>query len=187
MIQGNQIILVPATLDDREKVYNWCFHSEITKTHAGPPDYPDIPIPTFEAFCTDYVDYFFTGSSPNNGRGFIILHEGHPVGFISYTSFHLKPHLSELDIWMNCEANCGKGFGTDAIITLGNHLCQTLDIRMLIMRPSSKNIRAIKSYEKVGFKKSNKLPDEYLLEEHAAIYGLGDYGEGGDTLLMKQL
>jgi len=186
MIQGNRIVLTPATLDDRQKAYEWCFHSETTKSHAGPPDYPNVHIATFEEFCDDYVDYYFIGAAPGDGRGFIILHESQPVGFISYASFHLKPHMSELDIWMNCEANCGKGFGTDAIAALGNYLNQTLEMRVLIMRPSSKNTRAIQSYKKAGFEPSDLLPSDYLLDEYLTDYGVGDYGEGGDTLLVKR-
>jgi RimJ/RimL family protein N-acetyltransferase len=108
-----------------------------------------------------------------------------PVGFISYSAFHLKQHKAELDIWMNSEANCGKGYGSDAIITLGEYLRKTLGIQELIMRPSIKNVRANKSYEKAGFKKSNKRPDEYLLEQYVATFGDGDYGADESTLLVK--
>ena len=187
MIKGNAIDLVPATLDDRQKIYDWCFHSETTKFHAGPPDYPDVHIPTFEEFYDDYVDYFFTGSAPNDGRGFIILHDGEPVGFISYSSFHLKPHKAELDIWMNCEANCGKGFGTDALVSLGNYLNKELGVRELIIRPSVKNIYAIKSYKKSGFEESDIPACDYLLDEYVSLYGDGDYGTNETALLIKRL
>lgn len=107
------------------------------------------------------------------------------MGFISYSAFHLKQHKAELDIWMNSEANCGKGFGTDAIIALGEYLHKTLNIKELIMRPSAKNIRANKSYEKAGLKKSNKHPEEYLLEKYISIFGDGDYGADESALLIK--
>jgi RimJ/RimL family protein N-acetyltransferase len=187
MIYGNLVNLVPATLDDRQKVYDWCFHSETTKSHAGPPDHPDIHIPTFAEFYSEYADYFFTGTEPGDGRGFMILHQEEPIGFISYTSFHLKPHKSELDIWLNSEANCGRGFGTEAIIMLGDYLGKILGINELIMRPSVKNARAIKSYEKAGFKKSQTSPGDYLKDEFVAVYGDGDYGAGGDVLMIKRL
>jgi hypothetical protein len=54
MIKGKKIELIPATSDDKQKIYDWCFHSETTKSHAGPPDYPDIPIPSYEEFYEDY-------------------------------------------------------------------------------------------------------------------------------------
>jgi len=121
----------------------------------------------------------------DNGRGFLICHNGEPVGFISYTCFHLKEGLAELDIWMNCEANCGKGFGTDAIITLSEHLNKALGIHGLIMRPSIKNARANKSYEKAGLRQSELSPSEYLLPDYVSVYGDGDYGAEESALLVK--
>lgn len=43
MIKGNKAELVPASLDDKQRVYEWCFHSEMTKSHSGPPVYPEHP------------------------------------------------------------------------------------------------------------------------------------------------
>ncbi|MCL2354604.1 MAG: GNAT family N-acetyltransferase [Oscillospiraceae bacterium] len=187
MIKGDRISLVPAKLEERKKVYEWCWRSETTKSHAGPPNYPDIQIQTFEEFCEDYVDYFFTGSEPNKGRGFFIEYNNEYVGFISYCSYHLKPGISELDIWMSCEANCGKGFGTDAIISLGNYLSKKLNIQKLIMAPSKKNTRAIQSYKKAGFDESNIPMCDYLLDEYVADYGSGDYGIDETVVLVKQI
>jgi hypothetical protein len=187
MIKGTIIHLLPAALKDRQKVYEWCFHSETTKSHSGFPCYPDVPIPTFEEFCDNYyTDYFFTGSKQNDGRGYIIMDETEPVGFISYCSFHLKPYKAELDIWMKSEADCGKGFGTDAIIALADYLGGTMEIREIIMRPALKNARAIRSYKKAGLKESTKQPSDYLLEEYIHIYGDGDYGNGKTALLIKR-
>lgn len=187
MINGKKISLVPATLDDRRKVYEWCFHSDTTKSHSGPPDYPEIPIVTYAEFCDKhYEDYFFTGSRPRDGRGFLITHQAAPVGFISYSSFHLRESLAEFDIWMNCETNCGKGFGVDALVALGDFLNGTMDIHRLIIAPSNRNVRAIKSYEKAGFKKSDKAMSDFLLDEYVDIYGGGDYGIDGTAILEKR-
>ncbi len=186
LIKGNNVDLVPASIEDKNEVYEWCFHSEITKSHAGPPDYPNAPIATSEEFFdaeSGYADYYFTGERPQDGRGFIILHNGEPVGFVSYSSFHLKNGMAELDIWMNSEANCGKGFGTDALIALGDYLDKALGMRELIMRPSIKNARAIRSYAKAGFIQSDKRPEEYLLAECVALFADGDYGDESAMLV----
>ncbi len=187
MIKGDKIVLIPATLDDRQKIYEWCFQSETTKSHSGPPDYPEIPIPTYAEFCDSYYEeYFFTGTKPKDGRGFLVVNNGELVGFISYSCFHLNPSLAELDIWMNYESNCGKGFGVDAIISLGDFLNKTMGIRELVIAPSSKNLRAIRAYEKAGFKKSDKAMSHFLLDEYLSLYGDGDYGIGGTAILVKR-
>lgn len=190
MIKGEKVELIPATLSDRQNIYEWCFHSETTKSHAGPPDYPDMPIPTYEEFCASddggYEEYYFTGARPEDGRGFVITHGSEPVGFISYCSFHLKPGKSELDIWMNSEAYCGNGLGVDAIASLCVYLNENLGIREMIMRPSPKNERAVRAYMKAGLEKSDKSLSYYLLDEYMSLYGDGDYGIGGDVLLVKR-
>ncbi|MCL2695233.1 MAG: GNAT family N-acetyltransferase [Clostridiales bacterium] len=186
MIKGKIIDLVPATLDDRQKVYDWCFCSETTLSHSGPPDYPDVPIPTAEEFFADYAPYFFTGAAPQDGQGFMIVHKGEPVGFISHCSFHLKPRKAELDIWLSSEANCGKGYGSDAIAALAGHLEKSLGMEECLMRPSHKNERAIRSYKKAGFEESLAPPDDYLKDEYLSVYGAGDYGADATALLIRR-
>ena len=189
MINGKLIKLIPATLADKENVYKWCCESETTKSHSGPPNYPEVPIASRKEFFdkdSGYSDYFFDGTEVENGRGFIILFNEKEVGFISYTSFHLKEGWSELDIWMNSEANCGNGFGSDALITLTNYLYKNMNIDKMILRPSIKNKRAIRAYMKAGFEKSDLLPQRYMLDEYIELFSQGDYGVGGDQLLVKR-
>lgn len=187
MIKGKKINLMAATLADRKRVYDWCFQSETTSSHSGPPDYPEKPIATYQEFCEEYYEeYYFTGAQPEKGQGFLIVDNQEAVGFISYSAFHLKPSSAELDIWMKNEANCGKGFGNDAILALSNYLNQKLAIYLLIIAPSNKNIRAIKSYEKAGFKRTNKAMTEFLAEDYISLYGEGDYGVAETAILVKE-
>jgi len=191
MIRGNQVCLVPATLDDRQKIYEWCFQSETTKCHSGPPDYLNNPIPTYEEFYASdnggYEEYYFTGAKPNDGRGFLIVNGGQPIGFVSYSSFHLKPGIAEVDIWMPSENTCGKGFGVDALISLGDYLNETLGIHELIIAPSIKNTRAVKAYEKAGFEKTDTAMSEFLLDDYVSLFGGGDYGVDETAILVKQI
>lgn len=190
MIKDNRIELIPATLDDRRNVYDWCFQSETTKSHSGPPDYPNHPIPTYEEFCASdscgYEEYYFTGAKPNDGRGFLIINGEEAVGFVSYCAFHLKPAIAELDIWMKSEQVCGKGFGTDALVSLGDYLNREMGIREQIIAPSVNNTRAIRSYEKAGFIKTDKAMSEFLAAEYVPLYGGGDYGADETAILMKR-
>lgn len=190
MIKGTKIELIPATLADRQRIYEWCFQSEVTKCHAGPPDYPNNPIPTYEEFYSSdnggYTPYYFTGAKPKDGRGFLIVNGDEAIGFVSYCAFHLKPTIAELDIWMNAEANCGNGFGVDALIALGDYLNKEMGIRELIIAPSMKNTRAVRAYEKAGFKKTDKAMSEFLADEYVSLFSNGDYGVDETVILVKQ-
>ena len=189
MLNGSKINLIPAALCDKQAVYEWCFHSETTKCHSGPPDYPETPIASAEEFFQEnggYEDYYFTGERPQDGRGFLIVHGGEAVGFVSYASFHLKPGVTELDIWLNSEAHCGKGFGTDALLTLTEYLHQTLGKNAMMMRPSARNKRAVRAYGKAGFVPSTEPIEAYMPPAYLPIFGDGDYGPQGDALLVKR-
>ena len=82
-------------------------------------------------------------------------------------------------------ANCGKGFGNDALIVLSEYLRQTLDKQTLIMRLFAKNERAVLSYNKADFQSAAKPIWAYMSPEYRPLFGDGDYGTGGDTLLVK--
>ena len=115
---------------------------------------------TFEAWCDEWKDHFFTDESPELGRFFIIQLDGRPVGAIAYNDIDPKNRV-ELDIWMSSEANCGKGLGPDAIRALCAHVSAAFGVRTFMMQPSARNPRAIRAYEKVGFVK--KPVDRQLL------------------------
>ena len=185
MIQGKNITLIDAAIEDRLAVYEWCFHAETTKCHFGPPDFPDMKLPSYDEFRADYEDYFFDGSRLEDGRGYLITYEGEAIGFISYTAFHLKDGIAELDSWIPLEANCGKGYGNDAIITLSDYLHKKQGINTVIMAPHVKNLRAVRAYEKAGFVQSNIPMSDFLLDEFIELYGDGDYGKGNTVVCVK--
>jgi diamine N-acetyltransferase len=201
MIHGSLVTLRSATLADRRAVYQWMAESDVTPSMMGPPHFPDAHVPTWEEFANDYVLYYFDGSRPDLGRSYIIEAEGVPVGHVSYSPLPsppgrgaggegttLSPLLlgegpgvraaAELDIWMRSLAHCGHGYGTDALLTLMKHLHETMHLREFIMRPSRRNTRAIRSYEKAGFV---ALPLTY--PEQLPIYGPGDYE---DTVVVRR-
>lgn len=186
MIVGKRVELIPAKLTDRQNVYEWCFQSETTKAHSGPPNYSEKTIATYDEFCKDYYEeYYFTDSKPKNGRGYLIVNKEIPVGFISYSCFHLNEGIAELDIWMNSEGNCGRGFGTEALVLLGEYLHRNVEISTLLIAPSVQNKRAIRSYEKAGFEHTEKAMTDFLQEEYMTLYGNGDYGEAETAIMVK--
>jgi len=143
MIKGQSITLQPATQDNKRTIFEWLIQWQTLA--------PNYRLPSWKEFCDDYKDFFFDGSQPMIGRCYFIITHNIPVGHISYHRSHPHYQHVELDIWMNSEENCGKGYGSDALITLCNHLFDNFDIKEFIIRPSSQNNRAIHAYEKAGF------------------------------------
>jgi diamine N-acetyltransferase len=159
MIRGDQIELRPATLEDRRMIFEWGHDSDI-----APFIYPSSgATSTFGDFCVDWKEHFFTDESPELGRMFIIQYEDSPVGTIAYNDIDSKNRV-ELDIWMNCEANCGRGFGSDAIRTLCGHLSARFGVDTFMMQPSARNPRAIRAYEKAGFVRTPATAEQIRME-----------------------
>ena len=148
LIRGKRVRLQPATEDHRRMVYEWLAESDITRCMMGPPHFPDHPKPTWEEFRDGYEPYFFDDSEPELGRCFIIMVDDVPVGTVSYNEIDKEHRRTELDIWMSCEANCGQGYGTEALQLMYEYLFREYGVVDFWMQPSARNPRAIRAYQK---------------------------------------
>lgn len=179
LLTGEHMVLRQAVEDDRRTVYEWMAESEITKSMMGPPRYSDIPIPNWEQFCSDYSPQYFNGSDPMLGKCFVIEVAANPVGVVSYNDVDERNRRTELDIWMNSESNCGKGYGPYALKLLMEYLHRELGITEFVIRPSARNTRAIRAYLKAGFERL-----EIETKQEVAEYGPGECGDS--VVLVKQ-
>ncbi len=184
LINGKLISLRSCISSDFEKIYQWLFYSNI-------PYFRDLikvehmgVIPTIEEFQLDYPSFFFDGSAPEKGRGFIIINSlKEEVGHISYTSFHLLPGISELDIWLSGNKYTCKGYGPIAIKLLTDHLFD-LDYRTMIMRPSKMNVHAISAYKKAGLHEIVPIYRNFYKKEFIDLYRHGDWGKDNDLFMV---
>jgi diamine N-acetyltransferase len=150
-------------MDDREQVYQWLAHSDISGSMFGPPDFPEMAVPTWEEFQDDYVPHYFDGSQPMAGRSFIIEFQGVAVGHINYNTIYPGP-TTELDIWMASSQYTGRGLGTDALITLCQFLRAVYQCTQLYIAPSARNRYALLSYRKAGFNQTARIPDWFVAD-----------------------
>jgi diamine N-acetyltransferase len=179
LIRGQLVTLRPATLQDREKIYRWMAESDVTPLMMGPPVFSDAPVPSFGQFCADYLDSFFTDVGNGEGRSFVIVAHGDDVGHLSYSNISRKHSLAELDIWMASLASCGHGYGSDGLAALAGHLREEYGFHQFLMRPSRRNHRAIRAYQRAGF--SVVDPVSALPKTHR------DKGDYDDTLSLLKV
>lgn len=150
-MRGSKVTLRRATEADRRKVYEWLAHSDLTPSMMGPPRFPDHPIPTWEQFCADFQPHYFDGSQPKMGRCFIIVAERTDKGVVCHNAVR-EGHITDVDIWLRSESDCGKGLGSDALVTLADHLHGEFAVTRIAISPSARNRRAIAAFSKAGFK-----------------------------------
>ena len=171
-IQGERVVLQPATPEDEPHILHWLLRSDVTPSLLGPPLFPERPVPGPDDSSQRFDPHYLDGTAPELGRCFLILVDGEPVGQVTYNDIMGWDGRKrvELDIWMRSEACCGKGYGTDALDALCRYLHERFGVEDFMVQPSARNPRAIRAYEKVGFKRL-ELP----LESAREIWGPNDY------------
>jgi len=177
-IDGVRIRLRPAVLADRRQIYEALARSELTDILLGHPSEDCTPLLSYEQFCDDYKPYYFDDSCPELGRCFVIEVAGQAIGQVNYNDIDRSKNRTELDIWMFGERHCGNGYGPDALRLLCDHLQNQLNVKGFRIKPSASNLRAVRAYEKAGFRKTT------LSDARAAA----EYGEADsvDTVYMTR-
>lgn len=184
------ISLRHATPEDKRKTYEWLCLSDTTASHMGEPHYPEILIPTWNEFIDQFDDFYFVEAQKELGSVMIAKEDDEEIGCVCYACFYLQPERAELDIWLKSESVCGEGYGYRLLKQLIEYLHSNLGINQFIIRPSEKNARAIRSYEKAVFRKvadKNAVLKNYLKKEYMDEYGSGDYGFEDTAVLTLEL
>jgi RimJ/RimL family protein N-acetyltransferase len=179
-IHGAKVTLRPARESDRLDVFRWLTASDSTSAMLGLPLYPEQPAPTWDEFNADYGPIFFDGSAPEIACSYIVEVAGEPVGQINYEMREGPARLAELDIWLRSLADTGHGYGSDALVTLTDHLQRTLGVDTFLIRPSARNPRAVRAYQKAGF-----VIQPMTTQRQIDAYGAGDYDD--TVVLVKRL
>jgi RimJ/RimL family protein N-acetyltransferase len=164
-ITGNRVRLRPATLEDRDRIYRAAAHSDITDILLGHPDWNYTPLLSFEAFCGDYQCHYFDDSNPEAGRCFVIEAGETPVGQINYNAVDKRRRQVELDMWLFAQEHCGKGYGSEALGLLSTYVHEHFNVLCCFVKPSAANTRAVRAYEKAGFKQTT-LNEEGALRRY---------------------
>lgn len=106
-------------------------------------------------------DHYFNVSD-NVERYILLSEEGDPVGYFQYYS--LPNNVIGIDQFIG-EENCiNKGLGTSAVTLFSNLIIDECNPSAIVVDPDPTNTRAIRCYEKAGFKfyKTEKLPGTKL-------------------------
>lgn len=98
------------------------------------------------------------------------------IGELSILDIDSPNHAAVFRISMNHTNHTGKGFGTEAMELIINHVFNDLKLNRLQLEVFSHNVRGIRAYEKVGFVK------EGILRE--ALFYQGNYP---DEIIMSIL
>lgn len=150
---GQRVRLESMKLKDIEAMMHWGRHEE------------DL----FEDYNFPFMDererlHWFHFKTKGHKRCFSVFdQEGVLVGYISLRNVNRILKRSEMGIVFD-PAKLNKGYGTDAMKTLLKWYFQKLGYRKLILNVAAYNKRALRAYEKVGFRKVASHYDQFLNE-----------------------
>jgi len=152
LLIGSKAVLRPAnlgfTLAEQQKRFSWSHDSEL--------QYWSGSIPSAKTF-SEFQRLLPERDWPADGRrrSFAILdHSGDLVGMVSCYALDWQQMTGELGVYIGDRERWGQGLGTDAVATLIQHLFEDLSLRRVRLNAYATNLRALRSYAKVGFKKT---------------------------------
>ena len=107
----------------------------------------------------------------------IMLVEGdRPIGSVYVRDIDMEHKKGEYGVFIGEEDCLGKGYGTEAAELMTEYAFEYIGLHKLMLRVYADNERAIRSYEKAGFKKEAYLKDD--------VYVQGQYR---DIVLMARI
>lgn len=157
-LKGKKIRLISMTPKDKGEFFKLATESYGSKFWGVEPGRKKR---TKKEFFEDWADGYFNSRKPYEGQCFWIYLDNKKIGQINYNKIDKWAKKTELDIIIGDKDNTGKGYGPDALKTLMEYLFDKFKLNKIWIEASLVNPRAVKAYQKVGFKKEGILREEY--------------------------
>ena len=147
-LKGEKVRLTPVDMDDIEIYYRWFNNPVIRKnllqfrpiTKEEEKDFLEKALKS-----KDWVMFGITGTESDR-----------LIGNISLMKINSIDRSAELGIALGDEDYLGKGYGTDAVNLMLKYGFDTLNLQRIYLRVLDFNLRALKSYEKAGFREEGR-------------------------------
>jgi [ribosomal protein S5]-alanine N-acetyltransferase len=105
-------------------------------------------------FFKQFRDVVLKRDWPEDGKRIsygIFTSDGELIGMVSCYNIDRSQKLGELGVYLGEKSYWGYGYGTDAVIAFLRHLFCGLDFHQIYLHTYESNVRAQRSYLKIGF------------------------------------
>ena len=143
----NEVTIRPITYDDTENIIKWR-NSEYVNSRFI--DRRLFTKESHEAWLKNFVE---TGRVAQ----FIILLDGEAVGSVYLRDIDPDTKEAEYGIFIGEESARGKGVGTKSAKLILKYAFEELGLKKIFLRVLKNNPGAVRSYEKAGFKKIDRV------------------------------
>lgn len=149
LISGEKVRLRPATPNDFPQMITWSRDEEVNRYLEG----------EFPKTIDEYSVWLKKLNSDRHAKHFAIvtLPDSRLIGDIQLDHITWRSGDAELRIRIGERHLWDKGYGTDAIVALLQHAFENMTLSRIYLRVFSSNLRAIRCYEKAGFRKEGRL------------------------------
>jgi RimJ/RimL family protein N-acetyltransferase len=169
MLQGKKISIRPLEEEDIEEIYGWYNDQEFNLWASGA--WPLNTLKSKEELAEKLLN------QSDGGYRYAILSEDLAViGTIGFRDHNIPARSAVVFINIGSSEYWGKGYGTEALMIFVKYLFNQWNFNRLSLDTWDGNNRAIRAYEKVGFKIEGR--------QREACYVLGEYH---DAVLMGLL
>ncbi|HXW83611.1 MAG TPA: GNAT family protein [Candidatus Binataceae bacterium] len=149
-------------------------NDEELKRYFGVDEPLKYPLSRFQE--EKWVEYAMANSGPDRIFAIETLATREFIGQIALHQIHWIDRRANLSIQILDKTFWSKGYGTDALLILERLVFDKLGLHRLALRCAAENARAIRCYEKCGFRQEGVMRGDRLLD-----------GRRADSLMMSIL
>ena len=146
LVRGEKIVLREKDIDDAQDDYAWRVDEELARLDATRP--LNMSYNDFLRYSKEEMNY----PSPRSKRLAIDTLDGKHIGNCMYYDIDLRQGEAELGIMIGDREYWGKGYGTDSVNSLLDHIFTTTPITRVYLHTLEWNNRARNSFIKSGFR-----------------------------------
>lgn len=169
MLKGQKVLIRPIEEEDLDTIYQWYNDQEVNFWSSGA-----WPLNTLQS--KEQLAIKFLEVTPDTYRYALLDENELLIGTIGFQGVNVPARSVTLFIVIGNKTYWGKGYGTDALITFSRFLFTQWNFHRITLDTWEENLRAIRVYEKVGFKIEGR--------QREARFVLGKYY---DAILMGLL
>lgn len=136
-LRGERVVLRALRVDDAPRLAELAAHPDVARW------WPDL----------DEAELVAKADEESDSTCFAVLHDGELIGLVQYhEEDDLEYRHAGIDLFIGALYQ-DRGLGTDTVRTIARHLVHDRGHHRLTIDPVAHNARAIRCYEKVGFRR----------------------------------
>ncbi|KZE82314.1 acetyltransferase [Paenibacillus jamilae] len=151
LLEGSRVYLRPINVEDTELYYNTLFHQEVRRLTG-----------TQRSFTKEQIARYIEAKGQDTSSLLLLIalqEDDRVIGDIALQDMDSLNRSANIRIAINEQGNQGKGYGTEALVLMLGYGFGVCNLHRIELNVFDFNERAIRCYEKVGFKREGVQRD----------------------------